>query len=300
MEEQGEVPMQTVNGHIKLKSAAENVRHHLREVMKQHKLPSLPVVVTKVINTLKDPDFSVRELSRIISDDTALASRTLMVARSGHYAQRQQPKTVHEAILVLGFQTLRSVVMATAAQSFLTRKSRMAERLWSHSLAAALAARVLARRCRFRDPELAFLGGLLHDVGEMVLLHGDPRGFEIMIEELGESQASLTLREKQMYGFDHCAIGMALLDHWNIDESISEAVFSHHERLNRVEPGSLAQILAMADYVSFRANFGFYSELPLPNATVRGAFGCEEIAALDAMVQEVRQAYEKESVLFKA
>jgi putative nucleotidyltransferase with HDIG domain len=292
--------MDTSNGHIKLKSAAENVRHHLREVMKQHKLPSLPVVVTKVLNVLKDPHFSVRELSRIISDDTALASRTLAVARSGQYPLRNQPKTVHEAILVLGFHTMRSVVMATAAQSFLTRKSRIAERLWSHCLAAALAARLLSRRSGFRDPELAFLAGLLHDVGEMVLLHGDPRGFEVMIEELRENQMSLTLREKQLYGFDHCATGMALLDHWNIEETISEAVFSHHERLNRVEPGSLAQILGMADYVCFRANFGFYSEPPLPNATVRGAFGCAEIAALDALVQEVQQAYDKESVLFRA
>jgi putative nucleotidyltransferase with HDIG domain len=292
--------METANTHIKLKTAAENVRHHLREVMKQHTLPSLPVVVTKVLNILKDPDFSVRELSRIISDDTALASRTLAVARSGHYAQRHQPKTVHEAILVLGFHTLRSVVMATAAQSFLTRKSKISEKLWSHSLAAALAARMLAQRSKFADAELAFLAGLLHDVGEMVLLHGDPRGFEIMIDDLREGQTSLTLKEKQMYGFDHCSVGMALLDHWNIEETISEATLAHHERLNRLEPGSLAHILVMADYVSSRANLGFYSDPPLPSAEARHTFGCGEIAALDALVQDVRQAYERESVIFRA
>jgi HD-like signal output (HDOD) protein len=67
---------------------------------------------------LKDPDFSVRQLSRVISDDAALASRTLAISRSARYAQRHQPATVHEAILVIGYQTLRNIVIATAAQSF--------------------------------------------------------------------------------------------------------------------------------------------------------------------------------------
>ena len=291
--------MDAANGNLRLRTPGENVRRHLREVMKRHKLPSLPMVVTKVLNMLKDPDFSVRELSRIISDDTALATRTLAVARSGQYAQRRQATTVHEAILVLGFHTLRNVVMATAAQSFVTRKSRVSERLWSHSLAAALASRLLAQRTRFFDPEIAFLAGLLHDVGELVLLHGDPRGFEIMLDEAGKSQARI-LNEKQTFGFDHCAVGTALLDHWNIDETISDAVVHHHERVQALSPGSLSQILAMADYVCFRANLGFYSEPPLPSADARRIFDCEEIAALDALVQEVRQAYDKESMLFRA
>ena len=72
----------------KSKSSQENLHRHLREVMERHKLPSLPIVVTKVLNMLNDPDFSVRQLSRVISDDTALASRTLAISRSARYAQR--------------------------------------------------------------------------------------------------------------------------------------------------------------------------------------------------------------------
>jgi HD-like signal output (HDOD) protein len=78
-----------------------------------------PVVVTKVINMLKNPDFNVRELSRVIADDPSLASKTLSMSRSPRYAQRFQPKTVHEAILVLGLQTLRNIVVTAAAASFL-------------------------------------------------------------------------------------------------------------------------------------------------------------------------------------
>ena len=98
------------------------------------------------------------------------------------YAKRFQPQSVHEAILVLGLQALRTIVVATAAESFLARKSKVAEKLWNHSLCAALAARAIAPRVGYRDVEMAFLGGLLHDVGEMVLFNSDPRGFEQVIE----------------------------------------------------------------------------------------------------------------------
>ena len=290
--------METVMTGKKTKTAQENLHQHLREVMERHKLPSLPVVVTKVLGMLNDPDFSVRQLSRVISDDTALASRTLAISRSARYAQRHPPTTVHEAILVLGYQTLRNIVMATAAQSFLTRKSKIAEKLWSHSLAAALTARILSQRAGFRDSELAFLAGLLHDVGEMILLHGDPKGFEQVLEEVQQTKESIVEKEKELYSFDHSSIGVALLDHWNIDSRIGEALLCHHDREDNPDPKSLITILGMVDYLCFKADLAF-SEPPAPPEQVIGAFGCEDEESLAGLVQEVRQAFDAESILFQ-
>jgi HD-like signal output (HDOD) protein len=281
----------------KTKTAQENLHKHLRDVMERHKLPSPPIVVTKVLSLLKDPDFSVRQLSRVISDDTALASRTLAMSRSPRYAQRHQPTTVHEAILVIGYQTLRNIVLATAAQSFLTKNSKVAERLWSHSLAAALAARILTQRSAFADPELGFLAGLLHDVGEMILLHGDPRGFERILEEVEETKSSLVEKEEETYSFDHSSIGIALLNFWNIDSRIGEAVLCHHDEDDHPDAKSLVTIIAMADYLCFKADLGF-CEPPVPNPQMISAFGCADDESVQALVQEVRDAYDEESVLF--
>jgi putative nucleotidyltransferase with HDIG domain len=266
--------------------------------MARHKIPSPPLVVTKVLRMLKDPDFSVRQLSRIISDDPSLASRTLALSRSARYAQRRQPKTVHEAILVLGLQTLRNIVLATAAQSFLARNSKIAAKLWSHSLGAALAARILSERSKFGDPELAFLAGLLHDVGEMVLLHGDPRGFERIVEEVQQNKASLVDKEKQTYAFDHASIGVALLEFWNIDSQISDAVLRHHEQDGSPDPQSMPTILRVADYLCLKADLGFFSEVSAPDYAVSSAFGCEHDAAFGELVQELRNAFDEESLLF--
>lgn len=276
----------------------EMLRKHIREVKEKHKLPSPPLVVTKVIHILKDPDFNVRELSRVISDDPALASRTLSLSRSPRYALRFQPRTVHQAILVLGYHMLRNIVVTAAAQSFLTRTNKISQRLWTHSLAAALAAQLLARRIGFDDPEQAFLAGLLHDLGEMILCDSDPRDFEWIVEEAQQLGESLTKKEVEHFHFDHATVGMALLEFWNIDGQVAEAVLHHHE-VDSDDVASLAAILAMADYVCGEADLGFYGEMWRPTPRQALAFGCADEESLGELVQEVRDAYLQESLLFK-
>lgn len=91
---------------------------------------------------------------------------------------------------------------------------------------------------------------------------------------------------------------MALLDFWNIDEQVGEAVLRHH-KVEEDSVDSLASVLAMADYVCGKADLGFFSELPIPTAQLMDAFGCAGENELDQLVHEVRDAYEAESLLFK-
>jgi len=290
--------VQTQSHAMSPRTQQDAVRQHIRQIKERHKLPSPPVVVTKVLHILKNPDLNVRDLSRVIADDPSLASKTLSMARSPRFAKRFQPQSVHEAILVLGLQSLRTIVVATAAESFLARKSKISERLWNHSLCAALAARAIAPRVDFADGELAFLAGLLHDVGEMVLFNSDPRGFEQVVEEAEQEQVSILVKEAKRYGFDHAAVGVALLDFWNIDEEVSEAVLVHHKGSDNAV-GSLASIIDMADYLCERAGHGLFSELPAPGAAMIRAAGCEDENALGEFTRSVREAFEQESALFR-
>jgi putative nucleotidyltransferase with HDIG domain len=290
--------MSAVESEVKSRGNQDALRLKIREIKERHKLPSPPAVMTKVIHILNDPDFNVRDLSRVITDDPALASKTLSLSRSPRYAQRLQPQTVHQAILVLGLQTLRNIVVATAAKSFISRTNKISERIWSHSLAAALAGRIVAKRVGFADPEQAFLVGLLHDVGEMVLFNSDPRSFEELVEEAQRAQISIAKKEAEHYGFDHTAVGVALLEFWHIDDQVSDAVLHHHESEANAA-GSLAAIIDMADYLCAEAELGFYAEFPVANAEMVRACGCADDESLRALVQEVREAFDQESLLFK-
>jgi len=279
-------------------TAQENVRKYFREVMAQYKLPPLPVVASKVLTMIEDPDLSIREISRVLSDDPALAARVMAISRSAHYAQRNLPKNLQAAIQVVGLHSLRYILLAAATQGLFTGNSRISAKLWSHSLAVALTARILASRIDFSDPDQAFLTGLLHDVGEMILCHGDAAGFERLLKEVERDKSSLVVKEKETYAFDHSFIGLALFDAWNIDSEIGQATMKHHEE-DSDRSAELTAILRLADYLSFRADLGFYSEPPAPTIETLRTFGCGEEESLKTTLQSIRAAFEEESALFQ-
>ncbi len=281
-------------------TAQEQVRKYFREVMEKRQLPPLPAVVTTVLKLIENPDLDIRELCRVLSDDAAVASRVLSISRSLHYAQRILPTSLQGAIQVLGLRTLRSVVLASATQSFFVSDTKISEKLWRHSLAAALASRILSRRAGWRDAEEAFMAGLLHDVGEMILLHGDPKGFEEMCQEAQSEKRRLPEKEKEIYGFDHTLIGNTLLECWNLDSQISPAVLHHHDYQEGSDPKALTTLIRLADYLCSRAGLGFFSEPPSPEAELLSYFGCDSEESLGSLVEELREAFEVENALFQS
>jgi putative nucleotidyltransferase with HDIG domain len=277
----------------------DNVRKYFRYVVDNHKLPSLPLVAGKVLEMIQDPDLNVQKLCRVLSDDTALSGRVLAVARSPHYAQRNVPTTLVGAVQVLGFRTLSNVVVASATHSLCIKGNKVSEKLWNHSLGVALATRLLCRRAGLRNEEQAFLAGLMHDVGEMILVHGDPRGFEQLVHKVEEGQCEIIAKEQEVYGFDHTLIGVTLLDAWNIDSEIRHAVLQHHAYGAPDDPKSMAASLRCADYLSAKADLGFFSALPAPDAGAMSAIGCDSAEEMANVVTQIRQAYEDESALFR-
>ncbi len=277
----------------------DNVRKYFREVMAKYQLPPLPMAASKVLSMIEDPDLSIREICRVLSDDPALAARVLAISRSAHYAQRNMPKNLQGAIQVVGLHSLRYILIAAATQSLFIANHQISGKLWSHSLAVALTARILSERVDFPDGDQAFLTGLLHDVGEMILCHGDPAAFERLLVEVQEKKLSLVEKEKETYAFDHAFIGLALFDSWNIDSEIGQAIFKHHEAEGSGAPGDLATILRLADSLAFKADLGFFSEPPAAPPEVFEAFGCGDEASTAATLEEVRQAFEAENALFQ-
>ncbi|MBI4528520.1 MAG: HDOD domain-containing protein [Deltaproteobacteria bacterium] len=280
-------------------TAQENIRKYFREVMDKHKLPPLPVVASKVLSMIEDPNLSIREICRLLADDPALAARVLAISRSLHYAQRSAPTSLQRAVQVLGLRNLRTVVIAAATQGLFSMSNNISENLWSHSLAVALACRALSERVGYPETEQAFLTGLLHDVGEMILIHGDPQGFERVVREVQQNKVSLLVVEKRTYVFDHAFIGFTLLDSWNLDPEMGQAILTHHDGAENGNPKELATILASANYLSYKAGLGFFSEPEAPPPEVKSAFGCDSDEAFAAAVQELREAFEAEKALFQ-
>jgi len=280
-------------------AAQAKVRKYFNEVMKSRKLPSLPVVAAKALEMIEDPDVNARKLCRVLSDDMALAAHILTVSRSPSYAQRNMPTSLLGAIQVLGFRTVRSFVVANAVHSLCVEGNQVSLKLWNHSLGVALAARMLCEHAGIRDRDHAFLAGMLHDVGEMILLHGDPVGFAKLVREVEQAHCQMIDKEQEVYGFDHTVIGLTLLDAWNIDSQIGRAVLNHHSDLSGDRNNALAELVSMADFLCFKAGLGFCSEPATPREELLAGYGCSTQESIEATVQAIRQAYNEESALFR-
>jgi len=279
--------------------AQAKVRKYFHDVMTSRKLPSLPIVAAKALEMIEDPDVNARKLCRVLSDDVALATRILTVSRSPSYAQRNMPTTLLGAVQVLGFRTVRSFVVANAVHSLCNEGNQVSEKLWNHSLGVALAARILCEYTGIRDRDQAFLAGLLHDVGEMILLHGDPTGFVKLGHDVEQAHCQMIDKELEVYGFDHTVIGVTLLDAWNIDSQISRAVLNHHSDLSGDRNNALAELVSIADFLCFKADLGFFGELPTPPADILAKCGCADEESVRNTCQSIREAYDEESALFR-
>jgi len=276
------------------------IREHFRQIIEGRQLPALPVVVTKVLGMLANPDLNMRVLCPVLSGDAALAARIIAISRSAYYGQRMLPTTLQAAVQVMGLRDLRNVIISVVTYGLFKSSGQVAETLWAHSLGVALASRILSFRLGRLNPEQAFLAGLLHDVGQMVFLQGDGEGYSRMARDARLNGTPITDAEQELYGFDHALIGAKMLESWNIEEEIGKAVGAHHNHEQMTDAQSLPAVLIMADYLAFRAGLGFFTPAPLPAREILRSFAFENDEVLAQAVEEVRRAFGVESALIKA
>ena len=276
------------------------IREHFRRIIEGRQLPALPVVVTKVLGMLANPDLNMRVLCPVLSGDAALAARIIAISRSAYYGQRMLPTTLQAAVQVMGLRDLRNVIISVVTYGLFKSSGQVAETLWAHSLGVALASRILSLRLGRLNPEQAFLAGLLHDVGQMVFLQGDGEGYSRMARDARLNGTPITDAEQELYGFDHALIGAKMLESWNLEEEIGKAVGAHHNHEHMTDAKSLPAVLIMADYLAFKAGLGFFTPAPLPAPEILRSFAFENDEVLAQAVEEVRHAFGVESALVKA
>lgn len=197
-------------------------------------LPTLPVVVSRLLALLEDPEFDMGELTELISQDPALTAKVLKVANSAYYGFAQQIDTLDRAVAVLGLNMLKSLTLSVGVVAVLPKgqESDLLNHagLWLHSVAAAAVIRELGRRMGLPQQEdHLFVVGLLHDVGKIVLLHFF---FDLYQQALQEAQQHQDLplyqAERQVIGLDHGDVGAMLLGRWKFPPQVVRPIMAHH------------------------------------------------------------------------
>ena len=206
------------------------------------KLSVNPRVVCEAGRVLPDPEAGVRDLERLAGLDPALAAALLQAANAALRAARQPVSTLAQAVVRLGLDESRRILTAAALRGAF--RAPGSKRLWSHSLETAALASELAGQAPGLDPAEAFLAGLLHDLGRLLLL-ASPEPPLALYSELTARGCPPVAAELALCGEDHASIGARALARWGLAGSIVEAVRGHHQ--SWPEPNILACLLQLCE-----------------------------------------------------
>ncbi|MBI5345074.1 MAG: HDOD domain-containing protein [Deltaproteobacteria bacterium] len=191
-------------------------------ILKVMELPVLPVTAQKVLGLMSDPDVSIEKIKRIVSIDPGLATKILKIANSAFLAEKL---------------------------------------LWEQMIGSAIAAGIIARKSRVADPEDAFIGGLLHDIGMVVLNNEFPDKFAKVMEKVYNDEVSFSTAETEVFEFTHREVGALVVRKWGFPENIEFLLrnFDNHEVVSKERwMHDLVTIITMADRVCQKFGMGWH------------------------------------------
>ena len=233
----------------------------LREI---DQLPTLPAVATKLLELGARDDVQVREIVQVIESDPALTTRLLALCRRAAYRTRHPVTTVEMAVVLLGVEAVRSLVLSVEVFDWASRASDAMHRegaigegtargrastkpgsspapaeskpafsrvgFWQHSIAVACACDLIAREHPEFDlhPEECFVCGLIHDLGKVALDLVLPRAYARVVELAETRQGNIADIERPICGLNHLAAGRSLAQRWGLPPLLAEAMSEHH------------------------------------------------------------------------
>lgn len=195
---------------------------------------SLPFVVSILLQKLADPEANIGEIEEILEKDPLLVAKVLRMANSAYYGFPRTISTVREAIIVLGLNTIRSIVLAISIKSVMNVDVSgywfgNMRGLWEHSILTAGGARVIAKKLKFGDPERYFVAGLLHDIGKIVLSDIAKEYKVQFLKNFIFHDKTLSQSEEEIIGISHNMVGYLLANHWNLPQFISDVILYHDD-----------------------------------------------------------------------
>jgi len=273
-------------------------------IMTAADLPTIPIVAIKVMQLIESEKANAEELAKIVASDPAVAARVLKISNSSFYGCQRQIQTLSSAIVVLGFSTLRSLVVAASVKQVYRPYGLTEKMLWEHSFAAGLAARIIATQTRVANEEEAFLAGLFHDIGKIIMNTLDRGKFQEVMQHCYNEGISFGEAEKSVYPFSHEEVGAYVIRKWNLPDTLSTAILQHHRMEFGIEdPPAQVALTAVASLADlFCLKLGIGSRVPQYNLDLADSkagrllnLSPETVAAA---LETFRTAFEKDHALF--
>jgi putative nucleotidyltransferase with HDIG domain len=245
----------------------EDIRVGIRNIKN---LPTLPVIVSRVLEVAVDSGSSANELAEIVSRDMSVSAKVLNLANSAFYGFARRITTIPQAVVVLGFDTVRSLALSVSVFETLSQADQEVsfdrEAFWVHSIGCGTAARVVAKELGFRDTGTFFVAGLLHDLGKVILDTYFNELYQEVVEDMVEEERSALDAETDILDIDHAEVGGWLAARWKFPEVLVNPIATHHNPMAAEEEFFKESLIVhLANIVTKREGIGLCYETDIPD-----------------------------------
>ena len=227
-------------------------------------IPTLPSIATTIMEKTLDTKVNARQIAQMVEKDQALAIKVLKVANSPFYRRIKEISTIRGAVVLLGFNVLKSIVLSISVINLFNEKDKRAldfYKFWQHSIACAVCAKAIANKVFPSSAEDAFIAGLLHDLGKVVAdqLICNKGEYSEVLEVMNRANSNIIQVETKIMGIDHATLGKFLMEKWNLPSHLSKTIEYHHN-LDEIkgdnETQKLCSIIHVADIVTNHLGLG--------------------------------------------
>ncbi|MFC1511577.1 HDOD domain-containing protein [Candidatus Latescibacterota bacterium] len=236
---------------------------HLKNISS---LPPLPDIYLKIEALASEPDTTVSDYGKVLELDPAITARLLRMSNSALYPFKRKINSVKDAVALMGTQEILSLVRLaciTGNIRIIPEVEKYTRKIWRHSATCAIAAKQIDQNLSIfseegLDEEL-FIGGIIHDIGKIVLSKISPDAFLSYARNADHSMHWNLTEEKAVMGINHCEVGLKLAEHWKLPDQFGEVIFSHHNPERNYE-SNLLKAIYLANIVAHGITEHFTTE----------------------------------------
>jgi len=211
-------------------------------VAKANDLQMMPQTARKVIDLVSKEATTAQDLAKVIEKDANITTRILKISNSAFYGLRREVTTVQHAIVILGYKSVRSLVIATSGKAMHKRMGITEQMMWDHSVGTAIFGRLIAGTLPHTIGDLAFVGGLLHNVGKAIMNNECGKAYTEVMKIVYNQGADYVDAEKHVFKYTYPEVGFRVVEKWGLPESIVKIIRFHH--LSRLDPASKNTLIA--------------------------------------------------------
>jgi HD-like signal output (HDOD) protein len=260
-------------------------------------LPSVPATLARVIQITNSPDATAEQVASVVMLDQSLATKVLRLANSAFFGRRTKTETISEAVVTLGFSSIRNLAASASVVDALFPRQMFVgfcwQDMWVHSVTCGLAAEAIYRRMVGRAcgaSESAFIAGLLHDVGKLILARALPQRFIQVVDACREYNYDMIRAETNILGTNQAKVGGELAQQWEFPSKLQAGIAYHHVPDAASDHEDIAKAVQAGNLLAKRMGRNYLVGVPV-DISLKSVADASDIALgdMDMIVNQVRE-----------